>query len=155
MRNLLVLIACIAALAGDAAAHRSNSNNVKLQIYSNWPDPRTLLGCLNCAAIDPTSIWNPTSRYGWSNPNGVWSRPAFRNINYRHLVCDVTPRASPPAVFDQLWSFYYVLNVDATRRGGICALNMSQQGCAAVRALCAGSSVAAAPTVGWTDVVVP
>ena len=89
MKNLLFLVVCIAALAGDAAAHRSNAANVKLQIYTNWPSPRTFLGCLNCAATDPTSIWNPTSRYGWSNPDGVWAQPALRHANYRRLVCDM------------------------------------------------------------------
>ena len=152
MQKLLVLVACIAALAGDAAARRSNSADVKLQVYSNWPHPQTFLGCLNCAATDPTSIWNPTSRYGWTNPDGVWSRPSLRHLNYRHLVCDIPLTAPPPAVVDEYWGFYYVLTVDAAQRNSICAVNMSRQGCAAMRALCAGSPVTAVPTVGWTDV---
>ena len=151
MRTLLVLVACIAALAGDAAASPSNPGDVKLGIYSNWPDSRTFLGCLNCAATDPTSIWSPTSRYGWSNPDGVWSRPAFRHANYRHLVCDLPLTAAPPAVFDQHYEFYYVFSVDTIRRDSVCTLTMLKQGCWAVQALCAGRSAAAVPAAGWAD----
>lgn len=152
MRGLVILVVCMAALAGDAAAHRSNSDNVKLQIYSNWPEPRTLLGCLNCAATDPTSIWNATSRYGWANPDSVWSHRAFRHLNYRHLVCDMPLTASPPAVLDEYYGFYYVLTIDSFRRDSICSLNMSRQGCAALRALCAGTPMTAVPAAGWTDI---
>jgi len=146
MRKLLVIAACIAALAGGAAAHQSNSDDVKLQIYSNWPHPRTFLGCLNCAPSDPNSIWNRRSQYGWKNPDGVWSRPAFRHASYRRLVCDMPLTAAPPAVFDQYYGFYYVLTVDAERGGSICGLTASHQGCAVVRALCAGPSGASAPS---------
>ena len=149
MRNLLVLVVCVAALAGHAAAHPSNPGNVKLQVFSNWPDSRTYLGCLNCAPTDPASIWNPTSRYGWANPDGVWSRPAFRHANYRRLVCDMPLTAPPPAVFDQHYEFYYALTVDTVRRDSICTLTMLKDGCWAVRALCAGKSAVAAPTAGW------
>ena len=154
MPRLLILAFCIAAFAGAATAGRSNASNVKLQIYSNWPTERTLLGCLNCAATDPTSIWNPTSRYGWANPDGVWSQPGFRSVSYRHLVCDVPLTASPPAVLDEYSSFYYVLTVDSVRRNSICAVTMSRQGCAALRALCAGKSAASVPATGWTDIAV-
>jgi hypothetical protein len=154
VRTLLVLVVCIAALGGDAAAHRSNAANVKLRVYSDWPAPRTFLGCLNCAATDPTSIWNPASRYGWTNPDGVWSHPSLRHLDYRHLVCDIPLTAPPPAVFNEYWGFYYLLSVDAVRRDSICTVNMSRQGCAAVRALCAGKPVAAVPADGWTDIIV-
>jgi hypothetical protein len=138
MRKLLVLAACIAAaLAGDAAAHRSNATNVRLQIYSNWPAPRTFLGCFNCAPSDPDSFWNPASRYGWGNPDGIWSQRAFRHADYRHLVCEMPLTAAPPGVFDQFYDFYYVLTVDAVRRAGVCALGGAPKACAAVRTLCA------------------
>ena len=152
MGRLLALVVCIAALAGGAAAQPSNPGNVKLGIYSNWPDSRTFLGCLNCAATDPTSIWSPTSRYGWSNPDGVWSRPAFRHVNYRHLVCDLPLTAAPPAVFDQHYDFYYVFSVDTVRRDSICTLTMLKDGCWAVRSLCAGKSAAAVPGAGWAAI---
>lgn len=152
MGKLLALVVCIAALAADAAAQPSNPGNVKLGIYSNWPHSRTFLGCLNCAATDPTSIWSPTSRYGWANPDGVWSRPAFRHVNYRHLVCDLPLTAAPPAVFDQHYDFYYVLSVDTVRRDSICTLTMLKDGCGAVQVLCAGKSAAAAPAVGWASI---
>ena len=156
MRNVLLLVVCIAALAGDAAAHRSNAANVRLQIYTNWPSSRTFLGCLNCAATDPTSIWNPTSRYGWSNPNGVWAQRALRHANYRHLVCDMPLTAPPPAVLDEYNGFYYVLSIDAVRRNSICTVRMSREGCEAVRALCAGTTAAPVSPGGWTDTdVVP
>jgi len=151
VKKLLFLVLCIAALAGDAAAHRSNASNVKLQIYSNWPSSRTYLGCLNCAATDPTSIWNSTSTYGWGNPDGVWSHPAFRHADYRHLVCDMPLTAPPPTVLDDYNGFYYVLTVDAERRSSICSLSMSRQGCEAVQALCSGKSAAAVSAEGWTD----
>jgi hypothetical protein len=144
MRKLLVLIVCIAALAGDAEAYRSNAANVKLQIYSNWPSPRTFLGCFNCAPTDPTSVWNPASRYGWTNPDGVWSRPALRHADYRHLVCDMPLTAAPPAVFDQYDGFYYVLTVDAVRRSSVCALGGSRDACGLMRKLCARLAAGAA-----------
>jgi hypothetical protein len=154
LRQLLILIACFAAIAGDAAAHRSNASNVKLQIYSNWPSSRTYLGCLNCAATDPNSIWNRTSRYGWTNPDGIWSQPALRHANYRRLVCDMPLTAPPPAVLDDYNGFYYVLTIDAVRRNSICSLEMSRQGCAAVQALCGGKTAADVSAAGWTDIVV-
>jgi hypothetical protein len=149
LRKLLALVVCVAAFAGHAAALPSNPGNVKLEIYSNWPEARTFLGCLNCAATDPTSVWSPTSRYGWANPDGVWSRPAFRHANYRHLVCDLPLTAAPPAVFDQHFDFYYILSVDTVRRDSICTLTMLKDGCEAVRVLCAGKSAAGVPAVGW------
>ena len=151
MKKLLFLVICIAALAGDATAHRSNASDVKLQIYSNWPDSRTYLGCLNCAATDPNSIWNPTSTYGWTNPGGIWNRPALRHANYRHLVCDLPLTAEPPAVLDDYNGFYYVLSVDAERRNSICSISMSRRGCEAVQALCEGKTAAAVPAAGWSD----
>lgn len=153
MRKLLVFVICIATLAGGASAHPTNAANVKLQIYSTWPKPRTFLGCLNCAATDTTSIWNPTSQYGWTNPDGVWSRPAQRHLDYRHLVCDLPLTAPPPAVFDEYWGFHYVLTVDAVQRDSICTARMSQQGCAVVQALCTGRPVAAVPPGAWTDTI--
>jgi hypothetical protein len=135
LRKLLVLALCMAALAGDAGA-RSNAADVKLLVYSNWPHPRVFLGCLNCAATDPTSVWNPTSRYGWTNPTGLWRRSGpYRNPDNRNSACN-NPAVRPPAVFDQLWSFYYTLSIDPFRRGSICSPGMSHQGCAAVVALC-------------------
>jgi hypothetical protein len=154
LRNLLVLALCVAALGADAAAERSNEGKVQLQIYSNWPDARTFLGCLNCAADDPTSIWNPASTYGWANPDGVWSRPSLRHVSYRHLVCDTPLTAPSPTVLDQYHSFYYLLTVDALKANGICAPGMSRRGCDAVRALCEGKPAAAVSTDEWTDIAV-
>ena len=136
----------------NGSAHRSNAADVKLQIYTNWPSSRTFLGCLNCAPTDPTSIWNPTSRYGWSNPDGVWAQPALRHADYRHLVCDMPLTAPPPSVLDEYNGFYYVLSVDAVRRNSICSVNMSREGCAAVQALCAGKAAGAVSPRGWTDI---
>jgi hypothetical protein len=151
MRRLLILAICIAALAGNAAARGSGANDVKLEVYSNWPNSRTYLGCLNCRSSDPTSIWNPASRYGWSNPTGVWSGRAFRHANYRRLVCDMPPSTPQPAVLDEHYTFYYVLSIDAVRRESICAMTKSRQGCAVIRALCAGTPMTAISTGGLAD----
>lgn len=152
---MLAFLVCIAALAGDATAHPAAADSVKLKIYTDWPAPETFLGCLNCAATDPTSIWNPASRFGWTNPNGVWSRHSLRDLNYRHSVCDASSLSPPPLVFDEHWAFYYQLAVEAVSGAGICALYMSRQGCAAVRALCEGKPVPAPQTIRWTDVAIP
>ncbi len=153
MRKLLVLVVCLAALAGNAEARRSNANDVKLRIYTNWPDPLTFLGCLNCAPTDPLSIWNPMSRYGWTNPKGVWNQPSLRHLTYRQLVCDVQLISPPPMVFDQYWGFYYRLSVDAAPGNSICAVQMSRRGCAVVRALCGEKPAGGASKPGWTGVV--
>ncbi len=35
------------------------------------------LGCITCGELEPNSIWNEMSTYGWQNGFGVWN-PVWR-----------------------------------------------------------------------------
>jgi hypothetical protein len=153
LRKAFAAFACIASLAGAAAADAPRADRVELRIFTNWPAPQTFLGCLNCAASDPTSIWNPASRFGWNNPDGLWSRRSLRDINNRHAVCDASTMSPPPLVFDERHTFYYRLSAESVSDQGICALYMSRAGCAAVRALCDNKPVPDPQSIRWTDVI--
>jgi hypothetical protein len=144
-----------AAQQPPAAAQQLSADGEKLMIYVDWPTPRMFLGCLSCAASDPTSIWNPASPYGWTNRKGVWSRQGFRHIDYRQSVCDVHLTYPPPRVFDEQWTFYYRLSIESLSRASICSLVMSREGCSAMRALCDGKPVPAVTPSEWTDVSLP
>jgi hypothetical protein len=132
------------------APQQSNADGVKLMVYVDWPTKRMFVGCLSCSAADPTSIWNPASPYGWTNPKGVWRRHGFRDA-----VCDAHLTYPPPRVFDERWTFYYRLSADSLSRASICSLVMSRRGCSAVRALCGGQPVPVVTPSEWADVSLP
>ncbi|HEY1750552.1 MAG TPA: hypothetical protein VGG29_04780 [Caulobacteraceae bacterium] len=140
LQSLLVAL-CLTASGPSAVAHKTNADDVKLMVYGNASfiagglPHRVFLGCLNCEANDPRSVWNPSSRYGWLNGAGVWDpQGPYRSRNSRLSVCNrLAP--DPPVVFDEYWGFYYALSVD-TRGGSVCGLNGPHEACRAIYAMC-------------------
>ena len=80
----------------------------KVHIYGGTSSHDTYLGCLNCAANDEFSIWNPTGKYGInsSNENNIWNNgSSFGNPRSRYSPWN-SNGTNPPAIVDFDGNFY-------------------------------------------------
>jgi hypothetical protein len=50
---------------------------------------KEFLGCLNCSELEPTSVWNEISTYGWKNGFGTWNPfGSYKNPFGSHSACN-------------------------------------------------------------------
>jgi hypothetical protein len=96
------------ALGGPPASASEN----RLLLFAG-PDWKDFLGCINCRASNPYSIWNPASDYGSpTNPASIWNRKG----EYGSSDAPASPWSAapqpPPVVVDRVGNFcgYFVID---------------------------------------------
>jgi hypothetical protein len=90
------LAACL-LLALQAQPARAITNRVLL---FGGPEQKDFLGCVNCDASEPYSIWNPKSDYGSpAHPLSIWNREGrYGSEGSPHSPWSRKPQSVPVAV---------------------------------------------------------
>ena len=95
------------------------------------------LGCLSCGQYHPDSIWNGSSRYGWSNDYGVWtSSGPYRSPYGPESACNASA-STPPVLVDRNGGSHGTLSVNEYAPRSVCAAPGSSHVCRALRVMCA------------------
>jgi len=84
------------------------------------PEWRDFLGCVNCRASNPYSIWNPASDYGSpTHPLSIWNRSG----NYGSAEGLASPWTAsplpPPVIVDRVGNFCGYFVIDASFPGRV------------------------------------
>jgi hypothetical protein len=105
------------ALASIAGPARATSNPLLL---FGGPEQREFLGCLNCDATEPYSIWNAASEFGDpERPLCIWNRKGpYGSTESPHSPWSERPQTLP-VVVDRAGNFWGYFAADPQVRGRV------------------------------------
>jgi len=138
MKRLALLLALLAAPLAWPHVSWAQGTTIRLAMQI-WAGPlhREYLGCLNCDALDVSSVWDTYGAMGWENDFAANSHYArYRAAHGRYSACDAFA-ADPPILIDNSRRSYGVLNVSETRTDSICGRNGSPGICQVLKSTCA------------------
>jgi hypothetical protein len=116
---------------------RSYGGTTGAQLIFGGMGHAEFLGCLNCSQLDPSSISNRVSQFGWSNPVGLWSKIGqYASVVGSQSACNRVA-TDPPVIVTEQGEFLGRLSVSPVIRDGVCTLNGGNI-CAALTAMCVG-----------------
>src|SRR5579864_1912444 len=88
----MAMVSC----GGPAAAQ----SNLPVLLFGGY-DHKEFLGCLTCAELDPNSVWNDFSQYGWRNGFATWNPfGQYKNPFSPYSACNELA-TDPPVMVDR------------------------------------------------------
>lgn len=95
------------------------------------------LGCLTCSDVDPRSVWNKMSRYGWENKLGIWNSIGPHKSKFSMNSACNQYSTTPPKLVDRTGGYYGQLSTNTYLADSVCGPNGAERICMALRVMCA------------------
>lgn len=101
---------------------------------------KEFLGCLNCGATHPKSVWNEMSSFGFMNTFGVWNQFGnYASPFSSYSMCSEFA-SDPPVIVDEQGNAYGRMSINEFATGSVCGISGSERLCRAARTVCQSKS---------------